>query len=451
MPARAMLVGRTPAELHRALSATRDALNSAKGFVRKGLGAALAAAWAFSAPHVSAHDLRTLAAPQAPTPNRCASIAPAPPFAPPDSAYQRRYDTIAHRFLADEKEVSNVTVSMYAILDRLIDEADVVLKPLPSGLSESEKKKFAIESLTAIDCLLLRHAFVYPGHGLVGLLSDGLGPTVYTTAHDRDELRTQQHNIRRSRFIDAFGSGPFYVMDCDIASYLYLAIAEIMKYPLHLVEIPRHNFIRWELGQGVYVDFETMDGMETDDDYYKTRWFIPDAFVGRGGILKSMTVAETVAYHWATIAISWSWQLNVTRMIESYQKSLAIDFSHALALNNLAWFYAAAPRSEWRDSPEALKYGIQTVALVPDGDSLDTLACAYAQNGDFSWAIETEQDAMNAGYTPFGSNLRGDMALFKAEPPQACNDPTFGQDPAPFRPRQAITRAATDKDLLRLH
>jgi tetratricopeptide (TPR) repeat protein len=282
-------------------------------------------------------------------------------------------------------------------------------------------------------------------------LSDGLGPTVYNAPHDRDELRLQQHNIRRVRFIDAFGPGPFYVVDCDTASYIYLAIAEVMKYPIHLVEIPRHNFVRWELGRDNYVDFETMDGIPTNDAYYKSRWFIPESFVGRGGILKSMTAEETLAYHWATVAISWSWQLNVPRMLENYQKSLAIDASHAIALNNLAWFYATAPRPEWRDGAQAVTYGLKTVAVLPDGDNLDTLACAYAQSGDFQKAKDIELQAINAGYTPFGSNVAGDMALFNATPPETCNDSSFGQDPAPFRPRQTITRAPTDKDLFRLH
>ena len=95
---------------------------------------------------------------------------------------------------------------------------------------------------------------------------------MYYDLNDLRELRNQSHNIRRIKFIDADNSGPFYVVDCDIASFIYLAIAEVMKYPLHLVEIPRHDFVRWEIGPGSSVNFETMDGFETDDAYYKTNW-----------------------------------------------------------------------------------------------------------------------------------------------------------------------------------
>jgi hypothetical protein len=252
-------------------------------------------------------------------------------------------------------------------------------------------------------------------------------------------------------FTEARGAGPYYVVDCDIASYIFLSIAEVMKYPLHLVEIPQHNFVRWEFSAGSYVDFETMDGVETDDDYYKRKWFIPDEFVGRGGILDTMNDRQTKAYHDTTVAISWSWRGNVTRMIDFYTRSISTDNTHALAINNLAWFYAAAPKTELRDGIKAVDYGKQAAALVPDGDNLDTLACAYAQNGDFAKAAESENAAITAGYTPFNSSLRSDLALFQSVPPRTCNDLGFGKDPAPFRPGQGVARAATDKELLRLH
>jgi hypothetical protein len=398
-----------------------------------------------------AHDLRTLPIAQLRASNTCTSTTPAGPFVPVGEGYKHKYNTIAHRFLDDEIGAGDVTQEMYAILDMLIDESVAILKPYPSGLSILQAQKFAIDSLKAIDCILLRHGFVYPGHGLVQLLSDGLGPTYYNVTSDLDDLRNQRHNVRRAAFINARGAGPYYVVDCDIASFIFLGIAEVMKYPLHLIEIPQHNFVRWEFSPGSYVNFETMDGFETDDDYYKTNWFIPDAFVGRGGILDTMNDKQTVAYHDASVALSWSWRGDLTRMIDFYLRSISADSTHAFALNNLAWFYAAVPKTELRNGEKSIQYGLQAVAVIADGDKLDTLACGYAQNGDFAKAIETEGDAIKAAYTPFGSNLAGDLALFRDIPPRTCNDSGFGKDPAPFRPGQGVARAATDKELLRLH
>src|SRR5271155_2023872 len=96
---------------------------------------------------------------------------------------------------------------------------------------------------------------------------------------------------------------------------------------------------------------------------------------------------------------------------------------------------------------KAVEYGLRATAALADGDNLDTLGCAYAQNGDFVLAIATELEATHVGYAPFGSSIKEDLALFRANPPRTCNDPGFGKDPTPFRPGQNIARAATDKEL----
>jgi tetratricopeptide (TPR) repeat protein len=384
-----------------------------------------------------------------PSPNKCPSIVAAEPFATPSPGYQRKYNTIAHQFLDDEIGAGDVTPAMHAILDVLIDEAVANMKPYPINLSTEQAKTFAGDALKQIDCILLRHGFVYPGHGLVHLLSDGMSPTIYDDPNDLNELRSEVHNIRRAAFIAAHGIGPFYVVDCDTASFIYLAIAEVMKYPLHLIDIPTHNFVRWEIGPDSYVNFETMYGFVTDDAYYRASWAIPDAFVDRGGILRSMNVTEAFAYHDGAVALAWSWRNDYARMIEHYQRAISRDSNRAFAFNNLAWYYAAVPKTELRDGAKAVQYALQAVALFPDGDSLDTLACAHAQRGDFASALQVEADAMQVGYVPFRSNLNAHMALFQQHQP--CNDAGFGKDPMPFRPGQNLVRTAMDKDLLRLH
>jgi len=338
---------------------------------------------------------------------------------------------------------------MYANLDTLIDEAVASLQVYPANLPPDKAVAFAEDALKKIDCILVRHGFVYPGHGLVQLLSDGLGPTIYNDTSALAELQDQRHNIRRTAFIKARGAGPFYVVDCDTASFIYLAIAEILNYPLHLVDIPMHDFVRWEIEGGKSINYETMDGAVTDDAYYRKYWGIPNKFVGVGGVLNSMTKEEAFAYHDAAVAVAWSWRGNYSRMTEYYLRSISRDPSRAFAANNLAWYYAAVPKPELRDGEKALQYAEQAVNVFPDGDDLDTLACAYAQLGDFESARMVEAKAMATGYVPFGSNIASDMALF--ERGRSCNDSGFGVDPQPFRPHQNILRMMTDKELIRFH
>src|ERR1019366_2983870 len=192
----------------------------------------------------------------------CSGYPYAPPFPPVPAGYMPRYHTMAREFLDLEQGVGPVTDSEYAILDAVIDEAKTRLKPIPAGLDDVPYKQFAVDSLKTIDCILVSHGFVYPGIGLVQLLSDGLDPTMFSDAKYYQALLLSPHNAGRTSFIEQRKPGPYYVVDCDIASYMYLAIAEIMKYPLAMVQMPLHNFVRWKRPGGGYIDFETMDGKQ---------------------------------------------------------------------------------------------------------------------------------------------------------------------------------------------
>jgi hypothetical protein len=184
-----------------------------------------------------------------------------------------------------ERGVGPVTSSEYAVLDAILDESENAAEAIPAGLDDTAYRQFAVDSLKTIDCILVRYGFV----GLVQLLSDGLDPTMFTSATSYDALLDRRHNAGRTSFIGQRKPGPYYVVDCDIASYLYLAVADILKYPLAMVAMRLHNFVWWQLPGGGYIDFEPMDGKETDDNYYRAYWQIPQEFVGTPGVLTTMT------------------------------------------------------------------------------------------------------------------------------------------------------------------
>lgn len=371
---------------------------------------------------------------QAQQENGCTDIVAAAPFTPPPPEYLPKYYTVVHKLLDVEKSVADVTPMMYSIMDSLIDEARISLHKPPKNLNQDQARLFAEDALKTIDCILLRHGFVYPGHGAVQLLSDGLGPTMYKDGNDLLELKNQAANIRRRAFINARGNGPFYVVDCDIGSYLYIAIAQVMDYPLQLVDIPNHNFVRWELGSGQYLNYETMEGFATDDNYYLKNWQIPKKFAGKAGILLSMNDQEMMAYHDASVAMAWSWKHNYEKMIEYYLRSISMDPTRALSFNNLAWYYSIVPKIELRDGKKAVSYAQKSASLLPTGDEFDTLACAHAQAGDFKTALAMEKKAVAVGYSPDGSEISEHIKLFSKQ--KTCEDSSFDADTSPFRPRQ---------------
>jgi len=71
--------------------------------------------------------------------------------------------------------------------------------------------------------------------------------------------------------------------------------------------------------------------------------------------------------------------------------------ARADVLNSLAWEFATSLAPNQRDGPWAVR--LAEVAVTATGRTkamyLDTLAAAYAENGDFPKAIQAQQDAIN--------------------------------------------------------
>jgi tetratricopeptide (TPR) repeat protein len=379
----------------------------------------------------------------------CTAYSYAPAFPTASASYRPRYATVARGFLDAERNTGPLTPTEYAILDAVIDEAKSRLKPIPDGLDDAAHKKLAVESLQTIDCTLVRHGFVYPGIGLVQLLSDGLDSTMFTDPRYYNSLLNSPHNAGRASFIAQRKPGPYYVVDCDIASYIYLAVGEIMRYPLSMVQMPLHNFIRWRLPKDRYIDFETMDGIETDDDYYAARWHIPKQFIGVPGVLTSMSPTQLLAYEDFGLAIAKTWKRDYAGAIASYEKSIAVDASLGDSENNLAWLYTVVPDAKFRDGKKAVGYAQKAVAIFANGDWLDTLACAYGLAGDLQAGIDAENRALQVGWAPQGSDIVGDLGLLKSG--RTCEDPKFGIDPRPFRQGISIPLGILNKDFNAIH
>lgn len=379
----------------------------------------------------------------------CSAFPYSPPFASVPATYIPRYHTIAHTFLDMERGAGPVTSSEYAILDDVIDEAKKRLRPIPSGLDDAAYEAFAIDSLKTIDCVLVSHGFVYPGIGLVQLLSDGLDPTMFSHPAYYQALVNHRHNLGRTTFIEQRKPGPYYVVDCDIASFMYLAVAEVMNYPLAMVQMPLHNFIRWLRPSGGYFDFETMDGRETDDGYYQALWGIPQRFLGTPGVLTTMNSRQLLAYEHFGVAISLTWKRDIPHAIGEYEKAISVDASLGDSANNLAWLYAVVPDQTYRDGQKAVTLAEQAVSIFPNGDWLDTLACAFGTAGDFPKGVEAENRAIHAAWAPQGSNLDDDLALLSGG--HACSDPTFGVDAHPFRPAHPAPTKFLNKDANAVH
>lgn len=102
-------------------------------------------------------------------------------------------------------------------------------------------------------------------------------------------------NFRRQQAIEANQNHIFYVVDCDLSSILYFAIAQILNLPAYLNEIPGHNFVRWSAG-GLHVNWDSNYGDSFPNAMYTEESYIPQRLSGTAYLVDMRP--ESVMRYW---------------------------------------------------------------------------------------------------------------------------------------------------------
>jgi protein O-mannosyl-transferase len=109
--------------------------------------------------------------------------------------------------------------------------------------------------------------------------------------------------------------------------------------------------------------------------------------------------------------------------ITHYKSALRIDPRSVLTMNNLGWLLATCANPSVRNGARAVEVAARAELLSGGEDPLilHTLAAAYAENGQFSQAVETAQRALQlAEQQEKGSLVRAlphEISLYRAELP----------------------------------
>ena len=109
--------------------------------------------------------------------------------------------------------------------------------------------------------------------------------------------------------------------------------------------------------------------------------------------------------------------------VAQLQKVLELDPKHIPAQNNLAWLLATCPDGALRDGKKAVALAQQAVQLSGGNapEILDTLAAAYAEDGNFPEAVATAQRAVDLSAAQNKKNLaeiiQNQLKLFEINAP----------------------------------
>jgi tetratricopeptide (TPR) repeat protein len=92
----------------------------------------------------------------------------------------------------------------------------------------------------------------------------------------------------------------------------------------------------------------------------------------------------------------------VRAAIEVYRGAIRYNPGHHKAYNNLAWLYATSPDVAIRDGAQAVALATRACELTgfTRPETLDSLAAAYAEQGDFSKAVDYQTRALRTAPAP---------------------------------------------------
>lgn len=290
--------------------------------------------------------------------------------------------TLAYQFLELENEIRKVPEEIFNKLYKIVNDFQDSYEKKFSASFENNKD-CALDILQLIEETLLNNHILSISPKPVHLLSEGLVPSKLSN-RELEGLSFWIANKKRSKYIQQHRSSEFFKLDCDLYCFLYYCIAELFGFPLRIVEMDQHTFIKWILpgSHDNYVSWEANEGT------------IRSSFAS--ATYRILTRHEIKGYFYLIRGIVWHEEKRIQKSIEDFKQSIQLYKNYHKAKCNLAWIYVLELDDITNElRKKALELAQDALTLYRHEINLFVYACALAENNFFSKACGIMEELLN--------------------------------------------------------
>jgi len=331
-------------------------------------------------------------------------------------------DTIAFELFRLEAGARKLPPQAEPRLRALLGDALAALGPDPRPPESAEEFRAFAET---VSISLASHNDIQPVDPPDWTSSLGQALQPVPTDHPRlARYLSHESNAERLKHVDR--AKPFHFLDCDMASLLLISVAQMVGFDLKLVEVPRHNFVRWSDGQGGYANWDWTYWGSHRDEYYARNWTMTEAQRSRGLWLSSQSAAEGRGYFIGALA---SVVRDPRQRLELVRRAIKGAPNHPLNAEAAAWAFATGEEGvSEQERQSAVTYALTALAADPGHAGYNlTAACAFGVNGSGDVAAALQERAASLASSRDSDNFRANLERMQRG--DLCQDRTGEIDP----------------------